>query len=576
MASQAEADALAATRAAADELLASAGCAAPKVVAAELRRSLRTVADAQCAGGGGGGRVAAFAWREGSAWDASARAEALEAWLPSAGIDCGGIVHPRGPDGLKSGGGCGVFLDEGAPELPPNTVVCEVPRQAMINSGARGRGPMLRALAAALPIVDAVPSLGLTLRLLQECHRARASPWRAYIHALPPPQTLAAGDPDVAARGGAFGVPLMFSDDALEVIEGSAAGVAVRRHWADFARQYCMCAEAAADENVVKGVPLGKRWPLLWDEFLWAAAIVMTRQNPLPDDSAAASASASVEAAAGPGELALMPLLDYHNHAPAEAGGGSVAYDPERRAANVALGSHGGKPGEEVAICYGQRPSDHLFLYGGFMADVKAEHDRVRLHVAFPFKYDDDKVRARFHAPMRVSFPSLRARALTKLGNRVRALARSRCARLRVRPLEQKRPFEGLCQALQVPTEGALEIGGTGRPRAELSRWLTAAVAAAGPAEAAVEKLRAIVAARASGSEALAELCAVWSKSAEAAMLATLCRGALGSLSAATAGRDSDGAGAAWDVRLARQMVRRERALLERAVAWAEEGLEAI
>ena len=261
----------------------------------------------------------------------------------------------------------------------------------------------------------------------------------------------------------------MFSDDALEVIEGSAAGVAVRRHWADFARQYCMCAEAADDENVVKGVPVGKRWPLLWDEFLWAAAIVAMRQNPLPDDSAAASASASVEAAAGPGELALMPLLDYHNHAPAEAGGGSVAHDPERRAANVALGSRGGKPGEEVAICYGQRPSDHLFLYGGFMADVKAEHDRVRLHVAFPFKYDDDKVRARFHTPMRVSFPSLRAPALTELGNRVRALARSRCARLRVRPLEQKRPFEGLCQALQVPTEGALEIGGTGRPRAELS-----------------------------------------------------------------------------------------------------------
>ena len=84
----------------------------------------------------------------------------------------------------------------------------------------------------------------------------------------------------------------------------------------------------------------------------------MTRQNPLPPDFLV---KGSID------ELALMPFLDYMNHAPTELGGGSVDYEAERCGANVATGCRGVAPGTEVRICYGERPSDHLFLYGGFV-----------------------------------------------------------------------------------------------------------------------------------------------------------------------------------------------------------------
>ena len=79
----------------------------------------------------------------------------------------------------------------------------------MPRSGRGGRGPLLRAAAAAAPLVDKVPSLGLVLRLLQECHRGEGSPWRGYLESLPPllPELLlpplrglgAAADPHGAA-----------------------------------------------------------------------------------------------------------------------------------------------------------------------------------------------------------------------------------------------------------------------------------------------------------------------------------------------------------------------------------------
>lgn len=216
----------------------------------------------------------------------------------------------------------------------------------MPRSGRGGRGPLLRAAAAAAPLVDKVPSLGLVLRLLQECHRGEGSPWRGYLESLPPL---------LPAEGG-FGVPLAFGTEALAALEGSAAGDAAVRQLADFARQYAVA--RAAMEAAEDGVDEAKRWPLLWEEFVWASAIVMTRQNPLPPDFLV---KGSID------ELALMPFLDYMNHAPTELGGGSVDYEAERCGANVATGCRGVAPGTEVRICYGERPSDHLFLYGGFV-----------------------------------------------------------------------------------------------------------------------------------------------------------------------------------------------------------------
>lgn len=101
-----------------------------------------------------------------------------------------------------------------------------------------------------------------------------------------------------------------------------------------------------------------------WEEFRWAVAAVMTRQNKIPMPS-------------GSDAYALIPFWDMANHEP----GGAITthFDPERQAL-VCHAKRAYAAEEQVFIHYGSRSSADYLMYSGFVPDSIPD-DVVRLPI---------------------------------------------------------------------------------------------------------------------------------------------------------------------------------------------------
>ena len=261
-----------------------------------------------------------------------------------------------------------------------------------------------------------MPSLRLTLAVWWE-DRQPSSAWRAYLGMAgpswyrPPCRPVHrltncsarlwaggwAGTPDALPR--TFNLPLFFPVATLELLKGSptqctpirstsvsasveakvdvlwaAAGKGaallcragpfvgeVVRSYKNLMRQY-VHVEAQA-----RKLRLPQADALTWSAFLVASAIVLSRQNRIPF-------------AAGPPDMALVPVWDMANHA---AEGQITSYYDAETDSLVATAMRDFAQGEQVYIFYGPRTNADFVLYAGFLPDDNP-HDAIRMRFALP------------------------------------------------------------------------------------------------------------------------------------------------------------------------------------------------
>lgn len=226
-------------------------------------------------------------------------------------------------------------------------MVMQIPDAAVMSTATAVACPLLQPVLQTQPVLQRIPSLLLALHLLVEKLRGTGSRFAPYIAVLP----------DL------YDVPLYYSARAMRTLCAS-------RHFPEAARLLRSCAR-----NYLLAVGVAKRHTLpfpasavTWAQFRWAVATVMTRQNPLPDMRPDA-----------PPRLALVPLFDMVNHAPARM---TADFDVEHGAlllyAHRAFGA-----GEEVTMCYGERPSHQMLIHAGFLPN-HVPHDWLTLPMRLP------------------------------------------------------------------------------------------------------------------------------------------------------------------------------------------------
>jgi len=266
-------------------------------------------------------------------WDFNA----LEAWLEEEGMDLSGLPVSFAP-GLAEGAGVVARRD-----LAKGDLAVAVPAALTMSTTTALECPELGTLVADDPILRAVPSLTLALHLLLEKNAPEGSQWGPYIASLPPRRALH--------------VPLLFDSEALQALEGMSVVMDVYRTFVDFIRQFLHCRRWLQYHGV------HSPW-FTWEEFSWAAAVVMSRQNALPVECPVYGRSA----------LSLVPLFDLFNHEPGEI---SSFYDVPSSAMEVHA-KRDFKVGEQVYMSYGARGNDKLLLFSGFVTPGNA-HDTVRI-----------------------------------------------------------------------------------------------------------------------------------------------------------------------------------------------------
>ncbi|MES1922638.1 Histone-lysine N-methyltransferase setd3 [Bonamia ostreae] len=111
--------------------------------------------------------------------------------------------------------------------------------------------------------------------------------------------------------------------------------------------------------------------PLVMKDFFWALSVVMSRQNLLP----------------GIG-YSLIPIWDFCNHKNGEI----TSSFSDGNCESFAIKDF--RRGEEIHICYGERPNYKLFLYSGFVLDGLLPFDSVPFSIDVMFEDDNILLRA--------------------------------------------------------------------------------------------------------------------------------------------------------------------------------------
>ncbi len=250
--------------------------------------------------------------------------DAFKAWLHDKGCEMS-AVEPM----LRStvhGGGSGVVCSQ---HIKESRVAFRVPLRAMINPStlriARDDDPLLNN-----------DMLSIVLALLQERAKGASSEFGPYIATLPRAHPS---------------LPIFWSPSDL-------ARVSPSQNYADFCRKYFQTAALYAALHSGSGrkvLPFAvdsapsDTCPFTLQNFKWALAMAMSRQNNVPD-------------ARGADTLAFVPLFDLCNH---EVGAQATHYDKGAQQL-VCAAMRDYNEGEEFTMHYGPRPSFELVLYSGF------------------------------------------------------------------------------------------------------------------------------------------------------------------------------------------------------------------
>lgn len=265
---------------------------------------------------------------------------AFSSWLDSHAID----LDARG---LRLG-----FVDDDPTNatlfatrpISAGDVMLRVPAGLALANRSASR-PALRLLGQIVPGVLHNTSLGLITSLLAEAADP-ASPFAPYIRVLP----------------GKLSIPYtaFSSDDMLALRPSAAANIAVntlRAQVRNYTHIFLALARLRAPD-----LPAAAFSYVNWE---WAVAVVMTRQNELPDGR-------------GGGMLALVPVWDMCNHALGPMTS-SVIVEGNRAAVELSAMTDFAS-GDQVTMFYGRRPNVQLLLFSGFV-EPRNEFDQVPIDI---------------------------------------------------------------------------------------------------------------------------------------------------------------------------------------------------
>ncbi|GAQ87055.1 hypothetical protein KFL_003280090 [Klebsormidium nitens] len=322
------------------------------------------------------------------------RLQILKQWLEDKGVTLDGVEFRSN---LREG--CGVVATRNFQE---GELIFTVPEGIMMSQlTAAAAKKDCAVLIQASGLVQELGSLQLALHLLFEKHRPSSdpSPWKGYIESLP------------GLDDGYF-LPLGYSIETLEKLDGTQALYDIYRNLRNFVRQYVQCRSLLASfGHYSPAIARANQW-FCYSEWLWAVSIVLVRQNNLPHAVQGASKMSHI--------VALIPAMDSVNHEPGPI---TANFDFGQKRMELTA-KRDFKAGEQIYFSYGFRPASQLFLYNGFVPAELSPGDRIKVPVSLP-KSD---------------------------------------------PLYKKKA--ALLKLLEVPTDGLLDLMADGRPGRALTIWV--------------------------------------------------------------------------------------------------------
>ncbi|KAI8815182.1 hypothetical protein BJ742DRAFT_765572 [Cladochytrium replicatum] len=250
------------------------------------------------------------------------------------------ITSPKLVPKVAGSKGLGLFATE---NIEPTETILQVPLSAMMTASMSRHN--LGKLVDAVPILQHMPSLALAVNLLRESLNPESF-WAPYIHILPsawiklklqPLTSLTSKYTDLAATCPCFAT----------VVKDLKSNL----------RQYVIIREGLNKHKKIISLD-----QFTYRRFRWAVAVVMTRQNPIPNEL-------------GRPVFTLIPMYDLFNHAPGEV---TTHYHGELKLSETASAGHF-SAGDEVLIAYGHRPNRDLFVYSGFVDLDMQDNDSYRL-----------------------------------------------------------------------------------------------------------------------------------------------------------------------------------------------------
>ena len=222
----------------------------------------------------------------------------------------------------------GVFASS---EFSTGDMFMKIPRSSMMASDSL-KESSIGSLIHSDPMLSSMPNVALAVHLLCEAYNEN-SKWRPYIHILPRHYTNI----------------LYFDTSDIENLKGTSVFRQAIHTIQSIVRQYAYLSNLFYKNSVAKELGIADKFN--YNDYRWAVATLMTRQNPLPSVNGSMSQV-----------IALIPFLDLCNH---KEGTVSIDYNPETKQCECSA-MEPVKAESEILIHYGPRPNAELVIYNGF------------------------------------------------------------------------------------------------------------------------------------------------------------------------------------------------------------------
>lgn len=231
-------------------------------------------------------------------------------------------------------------------EIAKGDMFISIPRKAMLTTDTIKKSK-ISSLVDSDPMLSSMPNVALALHLLCEAYNEK-SIWRPYINILPRHYTNI----------------LYFEIDDIENLKGTSVFLQAINTYNSIVRQYAYLSNLFYKHPLAKELGLTSKFT--FDDYRWAVATLMTRQNPIP----------ALDGSVTP-IIALIPFLDLCNH---KEGPVSIDYNPENQQCEC-FAMDSAPAGNEVLIHYGPRPNPELVIYNGFFYNNNS-HDFMKLKLS--------------------------------------------------------------------------------------------------------------------------------------------------------------------------------------------------
>lgn len=276
----------------------------------------------------------------------------LDSWIENNGVKLRGIC-------VKWQASTGMHALVAEKKIEKNELVIQVPEKLFLSEENCMKSELGQWILTSNDVIlNNLSTLKLVLFLIYECFnrkkKSETSFWKPYLDILPR---------DIS-------IPFFFHPDTLSLLEHTLVYGEMCKASAEIMRQF---EHAISCISKYPGCPIEK---FSFDQFLWAWAILMTRQNRVPKSPKKPNA--------GGDQLCLVPIWDMCNHKP----GPVTTFYEDSCLKSYAMEDTA--KGAEFFMSYGYRSVSDLFLYSGFVSDTPLNfvHEYVKLELQLGQKKD--------------------------------------------------------------------------------------------------------------------------------------------------------------------------------------------